>query len=186
MTGLEPLLLAAGASAGTAATVSTIASVGLTAASAFSSIQAGNAEAASLNLQARQSDLNARTDRLEGKRQALAIQQQLDKDLASQNALFGARGVLQGEGSAEAAASTAKENASRDINLALFNSDINALSAEQRASNSRADAASAKQGGIFDAVTTIGNFKAPAKAPTGGAGKVPIPKRKPTLLSGLS
>lgn len=188
MTGLEPLLLAAGASAGTAATagtIGTIASVGLTAASAFSSIQAGQAESQSLKIQARQADLNARTSRLEGKRQSLAIQEKLDADLASQNALFGARGVLQGEGSAAAAADKAKDNASRDINLALFNADIDALSAEQRSANSRTDASAAKAGGIFDAIQTVGSFKLPEKAPTGGRKTPPKPARKPTLLSGL-
>ena len=170
-----------GASASAAATIGTIASVGLTAASAFSSLSAGNQQAASLNLQARQAGLNAQAERLEGRRQALAIQDQLDRDLASQNALFAARGVLQGEGSAEAAAQTAKDNATKDIDLARFNTDMNALNAEQRGANARADASAAKSQGIFDAISTVGSFKA-VKAPTGGTSKVPIPKRKPSLV----
>lgn len=167
-----------GASAGTAATIGTIASVGLTAASAFSSLQAGNAEASSLKLQARQSDLNARAERLQGRQQALAISERLSQDLASQNALFGARGQLSGEGSAEAAREKAKSNASSDIKAAQFNSELTALSAEQRSSNARSDATAAKSGGVFDAIKAVGSFKAPVKAPT--------TSRRPTLLSGLS
>jgi len=186
----ELALLATAVGSGTAAaggigaTLSTIASVGLTAASAFSSISAGNEQAASLNLQARQSTLNARAERLEGKRQSLAISEQLSRDLASQNALFGARGVLQGEGSSLAASQKAKENASADIKAAQFNADIAALSAEQRAANARSEASTAKSSGVIGAVKALGNFSPIPSAPTGG-GSVPIPSRKPTLLSGL-
>jgi len=170
-----------GASAGTAATIGTIASIGLTAASAFSSIQAGKQQSESLKIQARQAGVNARAERLQGKQQALAIQDQLDRDLASQNALFSARGILQGEGSAEAARTTASNNATRDIDVARFNAEMGALDAEQRGANARADASAAKQQGIFDAVGTLSSFKS-VKAPTGGVSKVPIPKRKPSLV----
>lgn len=178
-----------GASAGTAATIGTIASVGLTAASAFGSIQAGKQEAAALNLQARQADLNARTERLEGKRQALQIEEQLNRDLASQNALFAARGGLQGEGSAAAAEAISRERATQDIDLARFNTDIAALNAEQRASNARSNAKAAKQQGIFDAITTVAGFSAPSVPGVENfgrtkTGKVPIPGRKPSLVGG--
>lgn len=184
-----------GASAGTAATIGTVASVGLTAASAFGSIQAGNQQAAALNMQARQSTLNAGFERIEGRRQSLAIKEQLERDLSSQNALFAARGTLQGEGSSLAAQETAQRNASNDIDLALFNSDIAALNAEQRAANSRSDAKAAKKSGIMDAVGTVAGFKLPAGVGGGienmaGQAKTKTAlqgamKRKPTLLAGL-
>lgn len=150
--------------AGTLASISLTSAVGagLTAASAFSSIQAGQQQADALKIQARQSGLNARTERLEGRRQSLQIQDQLERDLASQNALFAARGVLQGEGSAEAAKEEATRQATRDIDLARFNTDIAALNAEQRAANARADASAAKKQGIFDAIGTISTFKKPS------------------------
>lgn len=181
-------LTSAGVSAGTAATIGTVVSVGMTAASAFSSIQAGKAESNALKVQARQAGVNARLERLEGRRQAGAIQDQLEKDLASQNAIFAARGSLQGEGSAAAAAAAANNNATRDINLALFNSEIGALNAEQRASNNRADAKAARSKGFKDALSTVGSFKPFPKTPTGSGGGsgVPIPQRKPSLLSGLA
>lgn len=167
----------------------TAVSAGLTAASAFASVQAGNEEAAGLKLQERQAGLNSRLERLEGKRKSLAIQGQLDKDLASQNAIFASRGALAGEGSAAAAEAAAKTEATKGIKAAQFGSELKALSAEQRAENLRIEAKSAKTRGKLKAVSTIANFKAPAKAPTGKA--PPLPTRKParttrpSLLSGL-
>lgn len=174
-----------GASAATASTIATVASVGLTAASAFSSIQAGNQQAAGLQLQARQAELNARAERLRGRQQATLIQEQLNKDLASQNAIFAARGVLQGEGSAEAAQETAKANASRDIDLARFNADQAAFSAEQRASNARSDASAARTGGFISALDTVSSYRSIPSFGGSNSGGVPIPRRKPSLLSGL-
>lgn len=174
-------LTTAGVSAGTAATIGTVMQVGLTAASAFSSIKAGRQEAAGLEIQAKQAGLNARQERLEGKRQALQLQGNLDRDLASQNAMFGARGILQGEGSAAAAEATSRTNATRDIDAARFGADIAALNAEQRASNYRSEAKAAKAKGYMDALGTLGSFAAPS-SPKGGVGKVPIPKRKPSLV----
>nr|DAQ81605.1 MAG TPA: hypothetical protein [Caudoviricetes sp.] len=181
---------AAGASAGTAATIGTIASIGLTAASAFSSINAGKQQAASLKLQARQQTANALSDRLQGRQQALQLQEQLDRDLASQNAMFAARSTLQGEGSALAAQETAQKNATRDIDLARFNADISALSNEQAAANSRADAKAAKTKGYMDALQTIGSYRSPSMPgieDMSGQGsgynpKKSAPPRKPSLV----
>lgn len=174
-------LTSAGASAATASTIGTVLSVGMTAASAFGSIQAGQQEAASLNLQAKQSDLNARAERLEGKRQARELQDQLNRDLASQNAIFAARGSLQGEGSSAAASDAARDNANEDIDNALFNSEIAALNAEQRASNARSDASAAKKKGILGAAQTVGSYKKPTFFGS-NTGNVPIPTRKPSLV----
>lgn len=151
-----------GVSAAAAKTIGTIASVGMTAASAFSSISAGRQEAASLKLQSRQSLVNAKLERQEGRRKALEITDRLNSDLASQNALFSARGQLTGEGSAQAARSKSIENASRDIDLARFDSEIAGLNAEQRASNARSDAKAAKKKGIFDAIDTVASYKRPS------------------------
>lgn len=134
-------------------------SVGLTAASAFGSIQAGNAQAASLNLQSQQAALNSRIERLQGRQQATLIKDQLNSDLASQNAIFGARGLLQGEGTAQAAEEKARLNASQSIDNAKFNSEVSALNAEQRASNLKSEASSAKTAGFTNAVRTVSNFR---------------------------
>jgi len=163
--------------------------VAVAAVSAVSSIAAGQAESANLKLQSQQAELNSRAETLEGKRQALAIENQLAQDLASQNALFGARNVLQGEGSAQAAADAAKENASDDISNALFNADMGSLNATQRAANLKADASSAKTQGYLKAAEAVaGGYSSYKSAPstTSSSSKVPKPGRKPSLLSGLS
>lgn len=152
-------LTAIGASASTAATVGSVVNVGLTAASAFGAVQSGLAQSAALETQARQYEANARLEGLKGREQALALQNQLDADLASQNALFASRGTLQGEGSALAARNEAKKNASRDIDNARFNADIAALNAKQSASNARSNASSAKQSGLINAAGSLGGFQ---------------------------
>lgn len=152
-------LSAAGVGASTASTIGTVLSVGLTAAGAFGSLQAGEVQSQSLNIQARQAGLNSRIEQLEGKRQAARLQEQLNKDLASQNALFASRGILEGEGSALAAREAAKENATKDIDLARFNADIASLSSDQRAANLRSDAKAAKTQGRIGAVKAVSGFK---------------------------
>lgn len=170
MAALIPMAIGAVSSAGVAGTVGTIGSVlslGLTAASAFGSMQAGKQEAAAFNLQSDQATLNARMERLSGKQQAKDIQGQLDRDLASQNALFAARGVLAGEGSAAAARDVAKATASESISRAQFGAEIGALNAEQRASLSRSKASSAKSAGVTRALGTIASYKPVSSAPSG-------------------
>lgn len=158
----ELALMAAGslgATGGALSTIGTLAQVGLTAASAFSSLQAGGAEAAAQEVAARQAGLNARVEGLRGRQDALDIQRQLSRDLASQNALFAARGGLLGEGSAGAARDIAKERASQNIDTALFNANIAQGNAEQRAINARAEGRAAKRAGVFGAVTSLADFK---------------------------
>lgn len=174
-----------GASAAAASTVGTIAQVGLTAAGALSSLSAGNQQSAAFKLQSQQAELNARAERLKGRQQALNIQSQLDQDLASQNAIFAARGQLAGEGSAAAASSAARDIATANIKQAQFGADISALNAEQRAANLRSEAKSARTGGIVGAAQVLSGFKTTGGLPSRtGLNSVPIPVRKP-LSSGL-
>ena len=129
--------------------------LGLTAASAFGQVQAGNSSAAILNMQAQQAELNARMETIKGRESALTIKKQLDKDLASQNALFSARGVLQGEGSALAANKTAKANAKADIEVAQFGAEMGSESDKLRASQYKTGAKAAKKSGKTEAINTI-------------------------------
>lgn len=161
--------------------------VAVAAVSAVSAISAGQQQAQNLKLQSRQAELNADAERLEGRREALAIEGDLARDLASQNALFGARGVLEGEGTAEAAAEASKENASADIERALFNAEITALSGEQRSSNLKSDASAAKREGFLKAAEAgasgFGSFKA-GSSTSSSSTSVPRPVKRPSLLSG--
>lgn len=130
-------------------------SLGLTGASAFGQIAAGNSSASILNLQAQQAELNARMQGIKGREEALTIKRQLDKDLASQNALFSARGVLQGEGSALAASKTAKANAKADLEVAQFGAEMGSESDKLRASQYRTEAKVARKSGRTEALNTI-------------------------------
>lgn len=177
---------AAGASAGTAATIGTITSIGLTAASAFSAISAGQAESADLKIQARQATLSSKQETLRGKQTALAIQDRLTQDLASQNALFGARGMIASEGSAEAAREVSKINAGRDIDLARFDADIAAGNFDQQSANLKAQASNAKTQGFVNAFDTLSGLQLYGVGTDADGKSIPIPKRKPTtLLTGI-
>lgn len=180
-------LTSAGVSAGTAATIGTIASVGLTAASAFSSIQAGNAEASSLNVSAQQAALSSKQERLRFKQESAAIQNNLIENLASQNAMFGARGMISSEGSALAAQETSRINAAKDIDLARFDTEVVASNYDQQSSNLRSEAKAAKSKGFTDAIGTLSGLQiyGTGSGSTSTSG-IPIPRRKPqTMLTGL-
>jgi hypothetical protein len=127
----------------------------LTGASAFGQISAGNSSAAMMNINAQQAELNARMQMIKGREQALTISKQLDKDLASQNALFSARGVLQGEGSALAANTAAKDNAEKDLEVARFGAETGSESDKLRAAQYRAEAKMAKAAGRTEAMNTL-------------------------------
>ena len=131
----------------------------LTGASAFSSVQAGNMQAGLMNLQGQEADLNARMETLKGRQQALLIKNNLDKDLASQNAIFASRGLLAGEGSAEAAAEESKKNAEEDINVANFGAEMGSESDKLRAAQYRIEAKAARKTGVTDAIGTITNSR---------------------------
>lgn len=131
----------------------------MTAASAFGQVQAGNTNAAMLNLQAQQADLNARMQTIKGREEALTIKRQLDKDLSSQNALFSARGILQGEGSAAAAVSQSRKNAKEDIDVAMFGANTGSESDRLRAAQYRTEAKVSRASGRTEALNTIGNSR---------------------------
>lgn len=131
----------------------------LTGAGAFGQMQAGNMQQRILNLQAQQSELNARMEGLKGRQQALNIKNQLDRDLASQNATFAARGVLQGEGSAAAAAESSKKNAQDDIDTAMFGAEMGAASDRLQASQFRAEGKAAKTAGRVEAISSIASYR---------------------------
>lgn len=132
----------------------------MTGAAAFGQVSAGNNSAALMNLNAQQADLNARMETIKGREQALTIKTQLNKDLASQNALFSARGVLQGEGSALAANAVSKKNAQADLDVAKFGADTGSESDKLRAAQDRIEAATARKSGKTEALNTLANSRA--------------------------
>lgn len=139
--------------------IGTLLSIGQTAASAFGQIQAGRLEQQTLNLQARQSELAARQEALRGKKQALEINKQLSRDLASQNAIFSARGVLTGEGSAEAAMGAATQEAQDAIDLAMFGASQSATAQRLQGQQYRLAGSSARRAGFTRAFDTISSSR---------------------------
>ncbi len=131
----------------------------MTGAAAYGHVSAGNSSAALLNLNAAQADINARMETIKGREQALTIKNQLNKDLASQNALFSARGVLHGEGSALAAGNVAKKNAAADLEVAKFGADTGSESDKLRAAQDRISASAARKAGKTEAISTVVNSR---------------------------
>lgn len=157
-------LLGAGGFFGTAGTLTgagfgTLLSTGMTGASAFGQIMAGQSQAAIMRFQARQAELQARTEEIKGRQQSLAIREQLERDVATASATFAARGVLAGQGSALAAVQAGKERASRDLEAAQFNTANAADSLRGQAGQYRKEASLAITSGLFGAATTIGDSR---------------------------
>lgn len=134
--------------------------IGGTAASMFGSISAGQQKSDILNLQARQSELDARYETLKGKEQSRIIQKNLERDLASQNAYFATRGLLEGEGSAETAMITSKESATKDINAAMFGSEYASNVSNLQATQYRMSGRSAETSGYTNALGTLVSSRA--------------------------
>lgn len=163
MAALLPVLASAGgtAAAGAAAggmTFGSILSLGLTGASAFGQVMAGQQQAAVSRFQARQSEMQARLEGLKGREQALQIRQQLERDLAGANAAFGARGMTQ-QGSALAAVQSGRARAQQDIEAARFGAANAEDAARQQAAQLRAQASSQRMSGFIGAASTIGNSR---------------------------
>lgn len=131
----------------------------LTGASAFGQMQAGNMSAELLNIQAQQSELSARMETVKGRQQALQIRKELDRNLASQNATFAARGTLAGEGSSAAAADASRKNAAEDIEIATFGAAMGSESEKLEAAQYRAKGANAKTAGTINAIKTVSNYR---------------------------
>lgn len=144
----------------------TLFSAVLTGASAFSQMRAGNMQASLYNMQAQQSLMSARMESLKGRQQALQIREKLERDLASQNATFAARGMLSGEGSALAASEKSQANAESDINIATFGAEMGSESEKMQAAQYGISAKSAKKSGVIDAMGTISDSKSISKIGT--------------------
>lgn len=127
----------------------------MTAASAFGQIQSANMQAASLNMQARQADIQARNELLRGRQTSLAIRQQLERDLAGASATFAARGVLAGEGSAQAALDKSRADATEDINIAMYGAKMGAESEMMQGQQYRMEAKASKTLGYTRAATSL-------------------------------
>ena len=127
----------------------------LTGASAFGQIAQGQEMAAIAKFNSQQSELQARQERLKARDQINLIKQQLNKDIASQSAFFGARSVLQGEGSAQAAQDAAKRNAGYDVDIARFGGETAANAAMAQSAQYKKEAKFSMRQGVYSGIQTI-------------------------------
>lgn len=150
----ETLLLAAGASAGTASTVGTIISVGGSLLSGVSSIAGGIQGAGVSKIQARQAELAARQEELKGRETAAQIRRGLSASLASQNAIFAARGISP-VGTPQTIAGQSTSQAARDIDIARFGATQSAGALRSQAQQYEIEGKAKKVEGFTGAAKSI-------------------------------
>lgn len=158
----ESLILAglnAGAySVGTATTLSTVASVlspALSIVSAAGQISSGMQQSSIYKAQAQQYQLAAKQEELRGREQADRIRRSLQANLASQNAIFGARGISIKSGTPVTLARKSMTEAGADIEAAMFNAGQGAGTLRSQAAQSKISASSAKMAGFTGAATSL-------------------------------
>jgi hypothetical protein len=161
----ETLILAglnAGAySVGTATALSSVASVGslisggLTAASAFGSVMGGYQQNNTYKAQTAQSELAAKTEELKGREQADKIRRSLQATLASQNAIFSARGISLSSGTPVNIGNVSRSEAAMDVENAQFGADINAAQLRAQGKEYKLQGRSAITTGYTGAATSI-------------------------------
>lgn len=117
---------------------------GLTAASLFGTLKAGQSQSAMYKAQAQQYELSARAEELKGRDQADKIRRTLQTTLASQNAAFGARGINLNSGTARSLATQSMEQATADISKAQFGAGSATEAARMQASQERIAGKTAK------------------------------------------
>jgi hypothetical protein len=126
-----------------------------TAGSAFGQIQAGRQSAAISSAQARQYELQARQEELRGREQADAIRRSLQASLASQRAIFGARGINPNTGSPLVLSQQSRTEAGADIETAMYNSGATAEARRMQGAQSRLEGKVARSAGYQEAGTTL-------------------------------
>lgn len=122
----------------------------LSAGSAISSIMGGQQGAAVSKMQARQAELAAKQEELKGRETAATIRRQLNASLASQNAIFAARGIAPG-GTTQTLVNESSSAAARDIEIARFGASQSASALRSQAQQYQVEGSAKKLSGFADA-----------------------------------
>lgn len=138
--------------------VGSLLSTGMTAFSAFGQISAGSQQNAIAKAQARQYELAARQEELKGREQADNIRRSLQASLASQRAMFGARGISLNSGTVRGLASESMTAAARDIEIARFGAGQNADALRGQAYQSRIEGRAGRVAGYTGAAKTLSSL----------------------------
>ena len=145
MAAILPLLpaLAGGATVGSVLTgVSALAGI----ASGISSYQQGQAQADRAELQSRAAEVN-------GRMEAIAVNEQLLKTLSRNNAVAAASGI-QSTGSVQRAQEAAQIQASQELSVNRFNTEMQKTALTRKAENIRSGSKVQLAGSLFDTVSS--------------------------------
>ena len=147
--------------AGTATTGYTLSSLlgdVLTGASAVSSIMGGIQTYHQMKASARQSELQAGQEKLKATQQSNLIRENMLKEVASANAMFGARGILSA-GSPEQVIRESANQANQDISITQANGRLAYLQHKAQANEYKQGAAYSLLNGVGNAAFTVSNSK---------------------------
>lgn len=142
---------AAASGLGTLSTFGSILSPIMTIGSALGQVSSGMQQSAVYKAQAQQYQLAAKQEELKGREQADRIRRSLQANLASQNAIFGARGISTKSGTPVTLARQSMTEAGADIETAMFNAGQGAGALRSQATQSKISANSAKMAGYTGA-----------------------------------
>ncbi len=146
------------AAASGAGTLSIIGNVGgslLTGVSVLGSIQSGRQQAVISKAQAAQYELTAKQEELRGRQQADSIRRALQANLATQRAVFSARGVNPNTGTPLVFSQQSQTAAGRDIDTAMYSAGMDAAQNRLAASQQRIESKTSASGGYMDAAAKL-------------------------------
>lgn len=145
------------AAIGASSTFAALPSAGtlLSVGSAASSIMGGSQGAAVSKMQARQAELSARQEELKGREQAAQIRRQLSASLASQNAIFAARGINPTMGTPRVLSQESASQAARDIDITRFGAAQSAGALRSQAKQYQIEGSSKRFEGFAKAGTSL-------------------------------
>ena len=129
--------------------------VASTAFGAVGSVMGGQQQAAVSAAQARQEMLSARQEELKGREEGDKIRRALSVSLASQNAIFSARGISTAGGTPLTLAGVSSTAAARDIETAQFNAGQAAASRRSQAAQFGIEGRAARTAGFTNAATSL-------------------------------
>lgn len=157
LTALNSGAMSVGTASAISSAISILPSVGTlaTAGSAFGSIMGGNQQAGVYKAQAAQSELAAKAEELKGRDQADKIRRSLQATLASQNAIFSARGISLSGGTPVNIGNVSKTQAAQDVEMAQFGAGVSAAQERAQGQQYRLSASAAKTAGYTGAVTSL-------------------------------
>lgn len=155
----------------------------LTGISAGAKIISGFQQAGALEAQAKEREFQGRVEALRAKEQATSLRENLQRDLASANATFAARGVLTTSGTPQHAMIESREAATRDIDIARFGGLLQQGSASREAFNLRGQKRGAIIGGLGSAAGSLMDMGIGSSVPKFSAGET-IKWNGPRVSSG--